>query len=144
MTYYDKLKDPRWQKLRLQVFERDKWTCRDCGATDRPLHAHHAFYEKGVEPWDYLPHTIMCVCDNCHEKRHRLIDTITSFSGLLSIDLMENVSRLIRLVRLINAMKHKELANNVIIKTISLLKKKSKSKVDKDKNPSLMETIDEL
>lgn len=57
---------------------------------------------------------------------------------------MENVSRLIRLVRLINAMKHKELANNVIIKTISLLKKKSKSKVDKDKNHSLMETIDEL
>lgn len=27
-TYAEKLKDPRWQKRRLEIFERDDWTCQ--------------------------------------------------------------------------------------------------------------------
>ena len=26
MSYSDKLKDPRWQRKRLEIFERDNWT----------------------------------------------------------------------------------------------------------------------
>lgn len=29
-VYLAKLRDPRWQKLRLQVFERDEWACQVC------------------------------------------------------------------------------------------------------------------
>lgn len=29
--YKEKLKDPRWQKKRLQIFERDDWCCQKCG-----------------------------------------------------------------------------------------------------------------
>jgi 5-methylcytosine-specific restriction endonuclease McrA len=33
-TYGDKLKDPRWQKRRLEIFKRDEWTCQQCGDTE--------------------------------------------------------------------------------------------------------------
>jgi len=31
MTYKEKLLDPRWQKKRLEVLERDGWACRALG-----------------------------------------------------------------------------------------------------------------
>jgi hypothetical protein len=37
MKYSDKLKDPRWQKKRLEVFERDGWCCQCCGDSESPL-----------------------------------------------------------------------------------------------------------
>jgi len=46
--YYAKLKDPRWQKRRLQIFNRDKWTCRICGSTTDTLHVHHIAYSPDV------------------------------------------------------------------------------------------------
>jgi 5-methylcytosine-specific restriction endonuclease McrA len=30
--YLAKCKDPRWQKVRLEVFQRDEWTCQVCFA----------------------------------------------------------------------------------------------------------------
>ena len=69
--YADKLKDPRWQKLRLAVFERDGWACRICGAKDRTLNAHHTFYKRDAQGlWDYEPETIVTLCDACHEAEH--------------------------------------------------------------------------
>jgi len=53
MTYSEKLKDPRWQRKRLEVMQRDDFTCRNCGAKDKTLHIHHVRYLKGFEPWEY-------------------------------------------------------------------------------------------
>ncbi len=70
-TYKEKLLDPRWQKMRLQVLERDGWQCRSCGAGDKTLHAHHAFYRKTAEgPWDYPADTIIALCNDCHDEEH--------------------------------------------------------------------------
>jgi len=69
-TYKEKLLDPRWQKMRLQVLERDGWACRCCGAKDKTLHAHHTFYAFDAEPWGYPAHTIITVCADCHESEH--------------------------------------------------------------------------
>lgn len=66
-AYSEKLKDPRWQKKRLEVFERDKWKCRGCGADKTTLHVHHLVYEKGKEPWDYDIKELMTLCESCHE-----------------------------------------------------------------------------
>ena len=30
--YYAKLRDPRWQRIRLKVMERDHYACLTCGA----------------------------------------------------------------------------------------------------------------
>ena len=70
MTYSEKLKDPRWQKKRLEVFERDKWTCQWCGSKETTLHVHHECYEKGEEPWDTDEFLLTTLCADCHETNH--------------------------------------------------------------------------
>ena len=67
-TYSEKLKDPRWQKKRLEVMERDGFTCRDCGATHKTLHVHHCMYEKG-EPWETDSRFLLTLCEDCHDER---------------------------------------------------------------------------
>jgi hypothetical protein len=65
-TYAEKLKDPRWQKKRLEIFERDKWTCQACGDTTQTLNVHHRFYKSGLDPWEYNEVDLVTLCDNCH------------------------------------------------------------------------------
>jgi hypothetical protein len=69
-TYSDKLKDPRWQKLRLQVFERDRWGCRRCRDKRSPLHLHHKYYLKGNEPWEYPLEAFLTLCERCHTNEY--------------------------------------------------------------------------
>jgi hypothetical protein len=66
-TYYEKLKDPRWQKKRLQIMDRDKFSCRYCGNSERTLNVHHLLYEKGANPWDYESNLLVTLCEKCHE-----------------------------------------------------------------------------
>jgi hypothetical protein len=66
-TYVEKLKDPRWQKKRLEVFERDKWTCLDCQKPGKTLHVHHKYYVPKTDPWDYPLDALMTLCPECHE-----------------------------------------------------------------------------
>lgn len=70
MNYLDKLKDPRWQKKRLQILKRDAFTCQDCGETTKTLHIHHKRYIRGHEPWEYKNWMLTTVCEDCHERRH--------------------------------------------------------------------------
>lgn len=66
-TYSEKLKDPRWQKKRLRILERDKWTCQHCNDTESTLHVHHGYYEWGIEPWEYPDRFLHTYCKGCHE-----------------------------------------------------------------------------
>ena len=67
-SYAEKLRDPRWQKIRLKVFERDNWACKSCGETTKTLHVHHKLYEKGKEPWEYPLEYLLTLCEPCHDK----------------------------------------------------------------------------
>lgn len=67
MNYSQKLKDPRWQKKRLEVMERDKFTCRTCGETKETLTVHHINYRKGADPWEYDSDNLRCLCESCHD-----------------------------------------------------------------------------
>ena len=69
-AYGEKLKDPRWQKLRLQVFERDEWACQWCYAKKRTLAVHHLWYEKGAEPWEAGMDSLLTVCELCHQQEY--------------------------------------------------------------------------
>jgi len=70
MTYSDKLKDPKWQRKRLEVLQRDNFTCLACGANDRQLHVHHCYYVSEREPWEYGQRALKTLCDDCHELAH--------------------------------------------------------------------------
>jgi hypothetical protein len=67
MNYSDKLKDPRWQKKRLEILNRDKWTCQICFDTEKTLHVHHRRYLRGREPWDIPNECLVTLCESCHE-----------------------------------------------------------------------------
>lgn len=71
-SYSEKLKDPRWQKKRLQILQRDKWVCQSCfssndGENRETLHVHHRWYDHGKEPWDYPDNCFLTVCKPCHD-----------------------------------------------------------------------------
>jgi 5-methylcytosine-specific restriction endonuclease McrA len=67
MTYYEKLQDPRWQKKRLEVMNRDEWMCVDCNQSNNTLTVHHCRYNG--EPWDVENEFLMTLCKDCHQSR---------------------------------------------------------------------------
>jgi hypothetical protein len=76
MTYSERLKDPRWQKMRLRILERDAFTCLDCGATDKTLHVHHSYYVKNRDVWDYPLFSLKTLCCDCHEVANQTSDAL--------------------------------------------------------------------
>jgi hypothetical protein len=68
--YSEKLKDPRWQKKRLEIFERDKWMCQKCLNKDLTLHVHHLWYLNNKEPWEYDNDLLLTLCTSCHDVEH--------------------------------------------------------------------------
>lgn len=67
-NYQEKLSDPRWQKKRLKIFERDNWTCRKCGDQSTTLAIHHLYYLDNTDPWDYPDDALLTLCKTCHDK----------------------------------------------------------------------------
>jgi len=68
-AYSEKLKDPRWQKKRLEILERDGWKCMGCGSKDETLHVHHLFYQPHKEPWDIHNAFLITFCEWCHLQK---------------------------------------------------------------------------
>ena len=66
MTYAEKLKDPRWQKKRLEIMQRDEWKCKLCGDGESTLHVHNKDYIKGNDPWEYENINFITLCEDCH------------------------------------------------------------------------------
>jgi hypothetical protein len=73
-TYSEKLKDPRWQKKRLEILNRDEWACANCGNNTKTLHVHHRYYITGNEPWEYDSDVLVTLCEECHEAEEMAKD----------------------------------------------------------------------
>jgi 5-methylcytosine-specific restriction endonuclease McrA len=70
-AYQQLLRDPRWQKRRLEVFTRDKWTCQECKATTKELQVHHKWYVYGTMPWEVPMQALVTLCVGCHKKKRK-------------------------------------------------------------------------
>lgn len=70
MKYSEKLKDPRWQKKRLEIFERDEFSCRQCCDDKSTICVHHLRYISGIEPWEYPDHLLITLCEDCHNVEY--------------------------------------------------------------------------
>ena len=70
MTYSEKLRDPRWQRKRLEIMERDEWRCKHCQSTDKTLTVHHYFYLGN--PWEVDNQFLATLCEDCHQQRQDL------------------------------------------------------------------------
>lgn len=73
MTYAEKLRDPRWQQKRLEIFQRDEFKCVICHVPGKEIQCHHLLYLKR-DPWDYPDHIFQTLCNDCHEQRQELTD----------------------------------------------------------------------
>ncbi len=75
-TYSEKLRDPRWQKKRLEILNRDEFRCQMCLDEKTTLNVHHHDYKQGREPWEYDNDMLITYCEVCHksetDKRHDL------------------------------------------------------------------------
>lgn len=90
--YAKQHKDPRWQKLRLKLFEAAGWRCQSCGSESQTLQAHHINYEKGADYWDYPHENFKVLCEGCHEQ---LTQSIRNVRELLSSLISEDAEYLV-------------------------------------------------
>lgn len=79
MSYFEKLKDPRWQKKRSRILERDSFTCRHCDSTTKTLNVHHLAYSK--DPWDSQDEDLLTLCEDCHEDCEKALKSLRKALG---------------------------------------------------------------
>lgn len=66
--YGELLKHPKWQRRRLEIMQRDNFTCQVCLDTETELQVHHKKYINGLQPWEYEDSYLITLCNNCHKK----------------------------------------------------------------------------
>ncbi len=69
--YQELLRDPRWQKKRLEILQRDEWACQSCGDTESTLVVHYLRYIPKTDPWDYPDDLLLTLCEGCHEQERK-------------------------------------------------------------------------
>lgn len=96
MAYSDLLRDPRWQRKRLEVMQRDDFMCRECGDDSTTLNVHHGYYVRGRMPWEYELESLRTLCEPCHELLTGQIAEARQLIGEVSSEHMERVLGLLR------------------------------------------------
>lgn len=91
MTYSEKLRDPRWQKKRLEILRRDNFTCVSCSATDKTLHVHHTVYGQNQDPWEY-GQSLITLCEDCHAERRIAQENLLIGASRLTNDELFNLA----------------------------------------------------
>lgn len=91
LSYYEQLKDPRWQRLRLVVLNRDGWKCCDCGDGTTELHVHHLAYNKGCLAWEYDVGMLKTLCATCHAQAESRKFAATVLFGYLDKEVQDRV-----------------------------------------------------
>lgn len=76
-TYSEKLKDPRWQRKRLEVMQRDNFKCTQCGDKSSTLNIHH--WKYSTTPWESSNNDLSTVCEGCHKQIEKCKDITTAF-----------------------------------------------------------------
>lgn len=84
LTYSEKLRDPRWQKKRLEVMQRDGFKCQICGSIDIELHVHHKSYKDN--PWESDASELITYCKECHWFVEQSKDVLKSVSDIVRCD----------------------------------------------------------
>lgn len=85
-AYWEKLRDPRWQRKRLEIMDASGFSCALCGADDKTLNVHHKIYIKGADPWDYKDEYLECLCEECHREKHEAEDAVKKIIAEYDVD----------------------------------------------------------
>lgn len=85
-SYWQKLKDPRWQKLKSEIQSRAEFICEICFDSENTLHVHHKVYYKDRDPWEYDENELICLCASCHQDQHDRFDAFKWAGARLPLD----------------------------------------------------------
>ncbi len=72
MDYKEQYKHPKWQKKRLEILERDDFTCQRCLNKNDELHVHHHYYERNKNVWEYPNQCLVSLCKDCHKEIEKI------------------------------------------------------------------------
>lgn len=112
LSYNEQIKSPHWQKRRLQILQRDNFTCQICGSTEKTLHVHHLCYRKDAKIWDYPDNTLITLCEDCHRMEHEMqSENDYSVTNLIH-DLLISGFTNFELVSILYKIAHESFANN--------------------------------
>jgi len=75
--YQRQLAHPKWQKLRLKIYERDNFTCQKCRSTENELQVHHIYYLPKIRAYEYPMEALATLCYKCHKDEEDRIAIIT-------------------------------------------------------------------
>jgi hypothetical protein len=75
-SYGELLRDPRWQRKRLEALNAADFACEQCEDKTSTLNVHHKLYRKGAMPWDYESHELKVLCETCHKAEHMIRDEL--------------------------------------------------------------------
>jgi 5-methylcytosine-specific restriction endonuclease McrA len=78
-SYSELLRDPRWQRKRLEIMGLDDFKCRYCGNHELTLNVHHIHYNKGHKPWEYENDELITLCEDCHKIEHLQLTPLEKF-----------------------------------------------------------------
>lgn len=74
--FWEKYRDPRWQRRRLEIMQLAGFRCQECGDDSATLNVHHGYYVRGRDPWDYHDHALKCLCEPCHGRYSEAINSL--------------------------------------------------------------------
>lgn len=83
MDYKEQIKSPKWQRRRLEILQRDDFTCQICGCKDKMLHVHHTAYERNKMIWEYPDEMLITMCNECHSLEHNMDNLITKLLHMI-------------------------------------------------------------
>lgn len=71
------LKSDYWRGYSYSLIKERNFTCEDCGRQflneRNKLQVHHLVY-RDTNPWSYNPDEVIVLCEECHKRRHGIIE----------------------------------------------------------------------
>jgi hypothetical protein len=89
-SYAEQLRDPRWQKRRLEMLATAGWKCSLCGDAETTLHVHHKHYMKGRLAWEYDDEYLAVLCEPCHEREHAIEEVLKGMLACSGVRMSAN------------------------------------------------------
>jgi len=86
MTYKEQLLHPNWQRKRLEILQRDDFSCQLCCDKESTLHVHHKQYAKGRMAWEYPNDELVTLCEECHDTMHLEQGLLRDVTAKLPVD----------------------------------------------------------
>lgn len=102
-VYWELLRDPRWQRKRLEVMQAAGFQCQECSSAIKTLNVHHTFYRRGAKPWEYETAELRCLCEDCHRLAGLLLERLHRHIGAVSMYTLPRIDGYIRAHQVIDS-----------------------------------------